>query len=153
MLISACKSGLQEMVKICEKFASKKNLKFSTNPDPSKSKTKGIIFSKHPVDTRTVPPVLLNGDPLPWVSQVKHLGNTLQCNNSMQIDCSQKRGKFIGKLNALSQEFHFVKPEVYVKILNIYSTSFYGSRLWALQSPKCDRLFKTPVVKRESSAN
>ena len=63
MLLSASKSGLQEMIRTCEQFAKKKNLKFSTNVDPTKSKTKGIIFSKNPV--RQVPLVLLNGDPLP----------------------------------------------------------------------------------------
>ena len=141
MLLSASKSGLQEMINICEKFAKKKNLKFSTDPNPSKSKTKGVIFSKKAVNTRNIPPVLLNGDPLPWVSQVKHLGHVLQCNNSMQTDCLQKRGKLIGKLNSFSQEFHFVQPEVFVKILCIYATSFYGSNLWNLYSKDCERIF------------
>ena len=143
MLLSASRSGLQEMVRLCAVFAKKKKLKFSTNPDPSKSKTKGIIFSKKPVDVRNVSPVMLNGDPLPWVPQVKHLGNTLQCDNSMKVDCSQKRGKFIGKLNSLSQEFHHVQPEVYVKILNIFCTSFYGSSLWNLYSKDCERFFSS----------
>ena len=47
-LMSASRLGLQSMVKICGVFASKRNLKFSTNPDPAKSKTKGIIFSSKP---------------------------------------------------------------------------------------------------------
>ena len=139
MLLSASKSGLQEMIRTCEQFAKKKNLKFSTNVDPTKSKTKGIIFSKNPV--RQVPPVLLNGDPLPWVSSVKHLGNTLQSNNTMQLDCTQKRGKFIGKLNALKQEYHYVQPDVFVKIVNLFSTSFYGSSLWNLNSKDCEKFF------------
>ena len=63
MLLSASKSGLQEMIRTCEQFANKKNPRFSTNVDPTKSKTKGIIISKNPV--RQVPLVLLNGDPLP----------------------------------------------------------------------------------------
>ena len=82
-----------------------KNLKFSTDPDPVKSKTKCIIFSKKSKDLRNVAPVLLNGDPLPWVQQVKHLGNVMQCDNSMKIDCTLKRGKFIGKINSLLNEF------------------------------------------------
>ena len=55
---------------------------------------------------------------------------------------SLKRGKFIGKVNSLLQEFQFVDPAVLVRILNIFTTSFYGSGLWDLQSPECDRLFK-----------
>ena len=107
--------------------------------DPNKSKIKGIIFSKNPV--RQVSPVILNGDPLPWVSSVKHLGNTLQCNNTMQMDCALKRGKFIGKLNALSQEFHYVRPDIYVRILNLFTTSFYGSSLWNHNSRDCEKFF------------
>ena len=84
---------------------------------------------------------MLNGDPLPWVPHVKHLGNTLQCDNSMQMDMAQKRGKLIGKLNSLSQEFHYVEPEVFVKILNIYAASFYGSSLWDLYSKGCERIY------------
>ena len=109
--------------------------------DPEKSKTKCIIFSKKHVDPNRVAPVLLNGDPLPWVPHVKHLGNTLQCDNSMKMDIAQKRGKLIGKLNSLSQEFHYVEPQVFVKILNIYAASFYGSSLWNLFSAECDRIY------------
>ena len=136
MLLSTSKSGLQKMIQTCEQFAKKKNLKFSTNIDPNKSKTKGIIFSKNPV--RQVYPVLLNGDPLQWVPSDKHLGNTLQCNNTMQMDCAFKRGKFIGKLNAHSQEFHYVRPEIHVRILNLFTKSFYGSSLWNLLNPNID---------------
>ena len=93
------------------------------------------------MDSKKVAPVLLNGDPLPWVPHVKHLGNTLQCDNSMRKDLAQKRGKLIGKLNSLSQEFHYVDPPVFVNILNIYAASFYGSSLWNLFSGECDRIY------------
>ena len=53
-----------------------------------------------------------------------------------------KRGKFIGKLNSLSQEFHFVSPDNFIKILNIYAVSLHGSGLWNLFSDDCDRLYK-----------
>ena len=141
LLLSASRSGLQELVKICENFAKKKGLKFSTNIDPVKSKTKCIIFSRRPVDSRKVAPVILNQDPLPWVSDVKHLGNVLQSDNKMTMDLAQKRGKLIGKLNSLSQEFHYVEPSVYVKILNIYAASFYGSSLWDLFSKECEKIY------------
>ena len=76
-LMSASRSGLQSMVDSCAMFAKKKNLKFSTNPDPIKSKTKGIIFSLKPKMRLNVLKLKLNGDDLPWVTEVKHLGNTL----------------------------------------------------------------------------
>ena len=46
LLLSASRSGLQSMVNSCSVFMKKKKLKFSTNPDPAKSKTKCVIFSK-----------------------------------------------------------------------------------------------------------
>ena len=44
-LMSASRSGLQQMVNICTELASSKNLKFGTNTNPEKSKTKCLIFS------------------------------------------------------------------------------------------------------------
>ena len=142
LLLSGSRTGLQVMVDMCGKFAKEKNLKFSTDSNPVKSKTKCIVFSKSSRDRLHVAPVHLNSDPLPWVTQVKHLGNVLQSDNSMKIDCTLKRGRFIGKTNSLLQEFHFVKKEVLMKILNIYTTSFYGSGLWDLYSREVDRLYK-----------
>ena len=141
LIMSASRSGLQSMVKICEEFAKTKSLKFSTNADLKKSKTKCIVFSK--ARQPDVAPILLNGDPLPWVREVKHLGCVLQSDNSMKIDCTQKRGKFIGKVNSLLKEFHFVDHAIFVKLLNLYCTSFYGSNLWNLYSAEVDRIFKS----------
>ena len=108
-----------------------------------KSKTKCIIFSKKNKDLKDVAPVLLNGDPLPWVQQLKHLGNVLQSDNSMKVDCSVKCGKFIGKINSLMQEFSYTDPKVKIKIFNIFATSFYGSGLWDLASSEVDRIYKS----------
>ena len=143
MLLSASRSGLQAMVDLCHDFAARKNLKFGTNPNPDKSKTKCIVFSKVKKDQLHLQPVLLNDDPLPWVTQVKHLGNLLQSDNSMSIDISQKRGKYIGKVNSLLQEFHFVKPEILTKLINLYATSFYGSGTWDIFSKDCEKLYKS----------
>ena len=85
LLLSGSRSGLQCMVSIAQRFVQLKNLKFSTDPDPVKSKTKCIIFSKKSKDLRNVAPVLLNGDPLPWVQQVKHLGNVMQCDHEDRL--------------------------------------------------------------------
>ena len=137
LLLSASRTGLQEMVKICEIFALKKNLKFSTDPDASKSKTKCIVFSKKIKDRQNISPVMLKGLPLPWVGQGKHLGLVLESDNLT----TERR--FVGKVNSLLQEFHYVESSVFIKILNIYTTSFYGSGLWDLQSNECDRLFKS----------
>ena len=142
VVLSASRSGLQSMINLYSDFALSKNLKISANMDPVNSKTKCIIFTKKRKKFEDIPPVILNGDPLPWVSELKHLGNILEVDNSMKKDCSTKRAKFVGKLNSLQQEFHFVKPDILVKILNIYAVSFYGSGLWNIFSADCDRFYK-----------
>ena len=77
------------------------NLKFGTNSNPERSKTKCNVFSKKTVYARPLY-ILLNNGQLPWVNQVNHLGHVLQCDNSMRIDIARKRGVFIGKMNLLS---------------------------------------------------
>ena len=143
LLLSASRSGLQTLVNMCQDFAASRNLKFGTNSDPEKSKTKCIAFSKNKRDLKNLHPVKLNDDPLPWVTRVKHLGNLLQCDNSMSQDIAQKRGKFIGKVNSLLQEFHFVEPAVLTKLINVYATSFYGAGTWDIFSRGVDKLYKS----------
>ena len=103
--------------------------------------TKCIVFSKNKRDWTNVLPITLNLDALPWVDKVKHLGNMLQRDNSMSTDVLQKRGKYIGKVNSLLQEFHFVKADILTKLVNTYATSFYGSCLWNLGSAECQKLY------------
>ena len=142
-LLSASRNGLQAMVNICQSFVESKNLKFGTNADPAKSKTKCIVFSKKTKANFKPANIMLNGDELPWVTQVKHLGHMLQADNSMKVDIAQKRGAFIGKMNSLLQEFHFVNPDVMIKLMNTYTTSLYGSNTWDIFSPDCERLYSS----------
>ena len=74
---------------------------------------------------------------------MKHLGNLLEQNNSMKLDCVTKRGKLIGKVNSLLQELHLTAPIVKMKLLNIHVTSFYGSSLWNIYSAEVNRIFST----------
>ena len=129
------------MIQESEKYAEEFNFTFSTNKDPVKSKTKCIIFSKNQNQRTGIDKVILNGTPLPWVDDVNHLGNLLQSDNSFKQDCVVKRGKFIGKVHTLMQEFHFVSPKVMLELLKIYTTSFYSSSLWNLCSAECQKIF------------
>ena len=142
LLMSASRLGLQSMVNTCVKFASERNLQFGTNPIPEKSKTKCIVFSKKSFDTKNLRNVHLDGLPLPWVDKIQHLGITLESDSSMKTDIALKRGMFIGKINSILQEFHFAREEVLLKLLKIYTTSFYGAALWDPLSVDCDRIYR-----------
>ena len=45
-LVAPSLHALQEMLNTCEEFAQEHNLKFSTDPDPKKCKTKCLSFLK-----------------------------------------------------------------------------------------------------------
>ena len=140
-LLSGNIGGLQALVDICFKFAPRKNLKFGTDAKPEKSKTKCIAFSKNMKEIKNLRNVKLDGQLLPWVHHVKHLGNILQSENSMKLDIALKRGQMIGKINSLLQEFHFLDPKLILKLIMIYATSLPGSCLWNLLSPDSERVF------------
>ena len=59
----------------------------------------------------------------------------------MKRDITGKKSKFIGKVSSLAQDFFYVSPNMFMKILNIYCTSYYGSGLWDMFSADCQRLY------------
>ena len=85
--------------------------------------------------------IVLNGKVLPWRDEVKHLGNTLEGNNSFSKDCDIKRGAFIGKVHSLLQELWFASPNFTMKMFNIYCSSFYASSLWDIFGKGVERVF------------
>ena len=60
-LLTPTRQGLQMMLNICEEFASSHSMHFSTDPNPSKSKTKCKFFSTSRSSDQ-VSQLLLNGD-------------------------------------------------------------------------------------------
>ena len=125
---------------MCENYFIKHKITISTNPDLKKSKTKCIYFS-HNRSKELPAPIMLGQVPLPWVDSWGHLGNNLnredlsvQCHSTLDSDTRDKRIKFIGKYHSLRQEFGFLKPEILFKIIEIYTTSFYGSNMWSFSS-------------------
>ena len=92
---SPSRSGLQSMTTICETFAKNMSLKCSTNPVKEKPKTKCIIFNKENLNTDIILPIILNGQQLPYVSKIKHLGNIFQLDNSTTNDCNVKARKVL----------------------------------------------------------
>ena len=118
---------------------------FSTDPDPVKSKTKCMIFSKN--ENLEVPKMTLNRENLPWVPTAKHLGSNLTVKlskNKLGMDTSsdllQKRALFFHKVHELKQAYGRYSPRVVCDIIKIFGTSFYGSPLWNLSSEEHQKL-------------
>ena len=138
LLIAPSLDSLQEMVKVCEEYASEHNLKFSIDANPVKCKTKCIAFLNK---EKNLGAVELGGVPLPWVDGGLHLGNHLSNKvNGMVQDLKVKRANFISKNIDLNQEFSFCHPATKVKLNQIYNFHFTGSPLWDLFSKEAKML-------------
>ena len=140
-LLAPSLGALQDMLKTCEEYASVHNLKFSTDTNPEKCKTKLMAFLKKP---RILPSLELCGNPLPWVDKIKHLGNTISnVMDGNQMDCKVKTAKYIDKNNTLCQEFFFAHPQSKVAINNIYNSHFTGCQLWRFGTRQMEKLEST----------
>ena len=143
ILIAPSLTALQAMLRTCEQYAREHNLKFSTDPNPKKCKTKCLAFLSKP---KPLPNLELCGHPLPWVDHCKHLGNTVENRiNGLKQDIRIKRANYVTKNNELYQEFNYAHPQTKLKLNNIFNTHFSGSPLWDL--------FSDEAVKFESTWN
>ena len=153
-LLAPTRQGLQRMLQICQDFASSHSMLFSTDPTPSKSKTKCLLFSRDK-SADQIPNVKLNGDNLPWVNTAKHLGNHLSSKLNLspispetKTDLLCKRAILYDKVHQVQQQFGYYDPHLVLKLLSIYSTALYGSPLWQLGSEehlKLNRSWNTAV--------
>ena len=141
-LISPTMDGLQDMLKVCERYALEHNLKFSTNENPVKSKTKCMAFL---CKERQLRKLKLCGNELPWVEKGKHLG--IRLTNSigkiLNSDIMEKRACYIQINNELMQEFHFTTGSTKAFINRVFNSHFYGSVLWNLYEKEAMMVYNT----------
>ena len=123
-LIAPTIDGLQDMLKVCERYAGEHNLQFSTNTNPNKSKTKCMAFLNK---SRPLRKLKLCGNELPWVEKGKHLGVkvTNDTRNILGDDIMEKRARYIQSNNELMQEFSFSHSRTKVFINRVFSSHFY----------------------------
>ena len=125
-------SALQDILRTLEEYAGMHNLKFSTDADPIKCKTKCLAFLKK---DRELPKMVLCGDLLPWVSSLTHLGVKVgNVINGCQADLVAKNACYIQANCSIVQEFRFAHPKTKMKINEVYNCHFSGSNLWNLFS-------------------
>ena len=141
--LSPTTSGLQGMLNIAEKFCNEHGLKFSTDPNPAKSKTKCISWLKRP---RQLPLMKLCGDSLPWVSRFNHLGTVITNDKDpLKADMKLKNARYVSKNVEINQELSFAAAKSRLVVNEIYNSSWYGSVMWDL--------FSKESVSIESSYN
>jgi hypothetical protein len=131
------------MLETCENYAQRHNLEYSTDPNPSKSKSKCIYFSGKARNVQLPDPLQLNGEDLPWVATAEHLGHTLHQDCTMDQDARVKRAKFIDKTCELREIFDFAHPEQVIKAAQVYASDAYGSMLYNFSSNASESFFKS----------
>ena len=76
---------------------------------------------------------LLKGNPLSWVTEGIHLGNTISDRyDGMKSDMKLKVAMYLAKSCEQQQEFHFAPTATKFKLNSVYNSDFSGSPLWNL---------------------
>ena len=86
LLIAPTRGAMQQMLEVCENYAIRFNISFSTDPDPVKSKSKCIFMIGEQRNLSRPVPLMLGGRKLPWVSTAVHLGHELHESGKMNHD-------------------------------------------------------------------
>ena len=89
ILLAPSRTAMKTMLQVCERYAADHNLLFSTDPEPSKSKSK-CVYMCGQLETEYPKPLTLCGQDLPWVKHATHLGHELHQTCSMEYDANMK---------------------------------------------------------------
>ena len=142
LLMAPTRSAMQAMLNKCEDYAVKNNIMFSTDPDPTKSKTKCIFVTGTKRDLVKPDPLTLSGRELPWVVSANHLGHILHESGKMEYDTSIKRATFIDATVQVREMFKFASPVEVLAAFKVFCCSFYGCMLWDLGGEAASKVFR-----------
>ena len=135
ILLAPSRAAAQKMLRRCESYAAEHNIMFSTDPDPSKSKSKAIYVIGLRGGALPKPvSLMLSGQTLPWVTRAEHLGHALSEDGTMNRDAVEKRAQFIDSSVKIRETFHFAHPNEQLQAIKKYCTSVYGSNLYDFNS-------------------
>ena len=142
ILIAPSSRTMEIMLEQCESYANQNNLKFSTDINPSKSKSKCIYMCGKMNNVVYPAPFQLYGVDLPWVTHATHLGHKLHQDCTMEYDAKTKRGNFIGTSTDIRDMIGFANPIQVLQAVSVYSAHFYGSMLWNLYGEMAGQVFR-----------
>ena len=131
ILLAPSRAAAQRMLATCEQFAATNNIRFSTDANPDKSKSKAIhVTGLRGGGLQKPAPLMLCGRALPWVARAEHLGHALSEDGTMRRDAREKRAQFIDMSVKIRETFAFAHPTEQLEAITKYCTSIYGSNLY-----------------------
>ena len=142
ILLAPTRSAMAKMLEVCERYANDHNITFSTDVNPTKSKTKMIYMSGN-INNRQYPaPLKLNGRELPFVPTALHLGHTLAQDGSMAHDVKIRRINYIDKTTDIRTTFSFAHPEQIISAIDKHVGDHYGLLLSDLFQDETEKYFR-----------
>ena len=111
ILLAPNRNSAQKMLFLCEKWSKEFSVEFSTDENPAKSKSKAVMTRTNGRDRRDMVPLRLNGNELPFVNSMAHLGLTLDRDMDMAADCRGRRAIYINKSIETIDYFKFASPD------------------------------------------
>jgi hypothetical protein len=120
------------MLRKCEEWATKYGITFSTDPNPTKSKTKVMVVKGNQKLSTKPANLELYDIKLPFVSHLTHLGNELHEDGNMNLDTKMKRSQYIQKSMEIADNFNFAYPREKLKVIKKEAGQLYGCTTWDL---------------------
>ena len=98
LLIASNRKAMELMLGEVERLALDSNINFSTDPDPSKPKSKLIFVCGRQIGLAKPALLYQSGRPFPFVATPLHLGHKIYESGDMSSDASVKRTILIKKI-------------------------------------------------------
>jgi hypothetical protein len=137
LLLAPTRDAASNMLGVCENFAKLNNIQFSTDPDPSRSKSKAVyVTGPRGGGLQKPAPLLLCGRALPWVARAEHLGHALCEDGTMRRDAREKRAQYIDLSVKIRETFSFAHPVEQLVAVEKYCSTIYGSNLYNFIDPE-----------------
>ena len=111
VVLAPTRTAMAAMLAVCERYAAEHNITFSTDDNPSLSKTKCVYMCGDMARRDYPAPLQLNGRDLPYVTTANHLGHLLTQACTMDQDCKVSRADYIDKTVAIRETFSFAEPK------------------------------------------
>ena len=122
-------------------FAKANNIRFSTDENPLKSKSKAVYVTGQKINSDLPVPLILCDKELPWVDKCEHLGHAFDSTCSMEQDCRNKRSEFIQQVVKVKEQFQFAHTSEIITATDKYCSSHYGHLLWNLRGEAAGMLY------------
>jgi hypothetical protein len=124
-LISPSPTGLQRLLRICEKYATTHDILYNLK------KSVCMLIQSNKVKFIKMPSLTLNGKPLLYVESFRYLGCIISNTKSDDLDMERQRRALYVSVNRIKRKFWNCDYEVKKQLFLSYCGSLYCSHLWA----------------------